>query len=153
MKITANIRFAEFEDVRQIIELCYLHAIYEKETYNLDGQLNRLALDLFTEAPKLYCLVVESNKELIGYATYMKQYTTWDAKEYVYMDCLFIKDFARGLGLGERLIRRIQQESKSIGCSLIQWQTPEFNTKAIKFYNRIGAHSKSKERFFLEVDK
>ncbi|MFT5917067.1 MAG: hypothetical protein ACI81T_003581, partial [Bacteroidia bacterium] len=49
------------------------------------------------------------------------------------------------------LIRRIQSEAKKLNCSLIQWQTPDFNTRAMKFYKRIGASSKSKERFFLEV--
>ena len=36
-------------------------------------------------------------------------------------------------------------------CSHIQWQTPEFNKRAIKFYDRIGAQSKSKMRYFLDV--
>lgn len=149
MKIQGAIRFAKPEDVPGIIELCHLHAHYEKATYASDGKATRLANDLFTEQPKLYGLVVEHEGQLIGYATYMKQYATWDAREYIYMDCLFIKEFARGLGLGEKLIKRIQQEGKALGCDLIQWQTPDFNTRAMKFYRRIGATSKTKERFFL----
>ena len=34
---------------------------------------------------------------------------------------------------------------------LIQWQTPDFKARAIKFYKRIGATSKLKERFFLFI--
>lgn len=81
----------------------------------------------------------------------MKQFSTWDAAFYVYMDCLYLLDEWRGFGMGESLIEKIKEESKKLDCSLIQWQTPNFNTRAIKFYNRIGAYSKTKERFFLNV--
>ncbi len=151
MKIKTHIRFAKLDDINEIIELCELHAIYEKAAYSKKGKTEQLALDLFSDYPKLYCLVVESNEQLIGYATYMKQYATWDACEYIYMDCLFIKEFARGLRIGEQLVKRTQIEGETLGCNLIQWQTPGFNKRAIKFYNRIGATSKSKERFFLKI--
>ncbi len=149
MKIQGNIRFARPEDVPGIIKLCHLHATYEKAVYTFNGQATRLVQDLFSEPPKVYCLVVEHDGQLIGYATYMKQYATWDAGEYIYLDCLFIREFARGLGLGEKLLRRIQGEGQALGCDLMQWQTPDFNTRAMKFYRRIGAKSKAKERFFL----
>ena len=67
------------------------------------------------------------------------------------MDCLFIKEFVRGYGLGEKLVNKIKQEGKKLRCDLIQWQTPDFNIRAMKFYRRIGAVSKSKERFFLPI--
>jgi GNAT superfamily N-acetyltransferase len=146
-----KIRFAKPTDINQIIDLCELHAIYEKSEYKKADKAEQLANDLFSDIPKLYCLVVEDENELIGYATYMKQYATWDAGEYIYMDCLFIKESARSLGIGEKLVRKIQKEGEALGCNLIQWQTPDFNVRAIKFYNRIGATSKSKERFFLNI--
>jgi len=149
MKINPIIRLANKTDIQQIIDLCEAHAIFEKSEYVKKGKAEHLAIDLFAKTPKLYCLVVESQDRLIGYATFMKQYATWNACEYIYMDCLFIDESARGLGIGEDLIKRIQQEGKMLGCKLIQWQTPNFNTRAIKFYKRIGATSKSKERFFL----
>ena len=149
MKIQARIRFADPKDIDAIIQLCQAHAHFEKAEYNPEGKAKLLAQGIFSEQPKLYCLVVESDGVLIGYATYMKQYATWDAEQYVYMDCLYLKEFARGLGIGEKLMRRIQSESQKLGCSHIQWQTPDFNVRAIKFYNRIGAHAKPKERFFL----
>ena len=58
---------------------------------------------------------------------------------------------ARGFGIGEKLVNRMKLETQKLGCDLIQWQTPDFNERAIKFYKRIGATSKSKERFYLNV--
>ena len=146
-----KIRFAKSEDINQIIDLCEAHAIYEQCEYSAEGKVEKLSNSLFSDMPKLFCLVVEKDNQLIGYATYMKQYSTWDASEYIYMDCLFMNENARGFGLGEKLIRKIQEEGEKLGCNLVQWQTPNFNVRAIKFYKRIGATSKEKERFFLEM--
>jgi len=151
MKRKTNIRFAKIDDIDQIIELCELHAAYEKEAYQKDDKAEKLTIDLFSKKPKLFCIVAETNNKLIGYTTYMLQYSTWEASEYIYMDCLFVKDSVRGLRIGEKLVRKIQKEGNKLNYNLIQWQTPTFNTRAMKFYRRIGAESKSKERFFLNM--
>ena len=146
-----NIRFAKKEDLNELVNLCEEHAQYEKVEYSSLNKKQLLEESIFSEIPSLFCLVVEVDKKLIGYATYMKQFSTWDAAYYIYMDCLFLKEGWRGFGLGEKLIEQIKIEGKGLECSLIQWQTPNFNTRAIKFYNRIGATSKTKERFFLTI--
>ncbi len=113
------IRFAKKEDITQIIDLCEAHAIYEKSNYSKKGKAEQLAKDLFSNSPKLYCLVVENDSNLIGYATYMKRYATWDCKEYIYLDCLFMNEKARGFGLGEVLVNTIKEEGQKLGCSVI----------------------------------
>lgn len=146
-----EIRFALPEDIDALIDLCEAHSIYEKAVYERQGKRENLLRDLFTESPKLYCLVAIIDKEIVGYATYMKQYSTWDASEYIYMDCIFLREYTRGMGLGAKLIEEIAKEGRKLGCNLIQWQTPDFNTGAIRFYKRIGAVAKPKERFFLTI--
>jgi len=146
-----KIRFAKSEDIDQIIDLCELHAIYEEAFYAKEGKARQLKEDLFDPDPKLFCLVVENEGKIIAYATYMKQYSTWDAGEYIYMDCIFVRDHARGNKIGENLMTHIKKEAALAECNLIQWHTPDFNTRAIKFYKRIGATSKTKERFFLSL--
>lgn len=146
-----TIRFVEEADIDQLIDLCEAHAHYEQARYTRTGKAVQLAADLFCETPKLYGLVVEQHGNLVGYATYMRQYATWDANDYVYLDCLFLDEAVRGLGIGTQLMERVREETQRLGCSLIQWQTPDFNTRAITFYNRLGATSKSKERFFWEM--
>jgi len=146
-----KIRFAKPNDINEIIELCELHAAYEKAAYSKLGKDEQLLQDLFSANPKLCCLVVEHEEQLIGYATYMKQYATWDAREYIYMDCIFVKELFRGNGIGEKLVHEIKEKGAELFCNLVQWQTPSFNTRAIQFYERIGATSKTKERFFLTI--
>ncbi|MEM9869326.1 MAG: GNAT family N-acetyltransferase [Bacteroidota bacterium] len=149
MRIQSTIRFALPKDIDQIVELCKRHADYERAEYDRKGKSKKLATALFSDSPPLYCLVVESDGQLLGYATYMVQYATWDAENYIYLDCIYLKEYARGLGIGKKLINRIKAEGKALKCGLMQWQTPDFNTRAITFYKRLGATSKTKERFFL----
>jgi GNAT superfamily N-acetyltransferase len=146
------IRFAEKSDLEALGKLCELHANFEKSKYYSAHKKQKLDAHLFSDEPSFYCLVVEQDKKLIGYASYMKQFSTWDADHYIYMDCLFMIKESRGFGIGEKLIHKIRIEAKKVDCSLIQWQTPHFNKRAMKFYERIGAYGKSKERYFLEVE-
>ena len=125
------IRFAQKKDLEEIIHLCELHATFEQAYYNQKQKKEQLKNHLFSDIPSLYCLVIEKGEELIGYATYMKQFSTWDASFYVYMDCLFLTEIARGYGIGEKLMERIKQETIKLNCTLIQWQTPKFNKRAM----------------------
>ena len=145
------IRFAEKADLPGVVRLCELHAEFEKSEYKKAGKEQALSRHLFSEHPALFCLVAEIDGELVGYATYMKQFSTWDACFYVYMDCLYLMEACRGYGIGKKLMERIQQESRVLNCDLIQWQTPDFNQRAMLFYDRLGAMRKSKERYFLEA--
>ncbi len=144
-----HIRPAQPDDMPAIIQLCREHAEFEQATYVDTGQADRLSGALFSQHPLLFCLVVDSSEGLVGYATYMRQYATWDAGHYMYMDCLFLRPSARNMGLGQQLMERITTEAWAQGCINVQWQTPNFNTRAIRFYERLGAIAKPKQRFFL----
>ncbi len=145
------IRFAKQKDIDQLIYLFKEHACFEKNEFKLENKKEKLKELLSSTSPVFYCLVVESNSKLIGYASYMKQFSTWDTSFYLYLDCLFLNKDSRGLGIGKKLMKRIKKESLLLGCNLIQWQTPFFNKNAIEFYNKIGAISKNKKRFFLAI--
>lgn len=61
----------------------------------------------------------------------------------------FLKENFRGHGIGEAMVNKMVDYAKVVNANHIEWQTPVFNTRAIKFYNRIGATSKEKIRFTL----
>jgi len=146
-----EIRFIREDEVDKMVQLCELHALFEKSSYTKEGKEEKLRHFLFNENPSLYCLVALWKNKIVGYATYMKQFSTWDAKYYFYMDCLYLMEESRSMGIGQKLVERIREEGVKTGIDLIQWQTPEFNVRAIKFYKRIGAEGKAKERFFLNT--
>ncbi len=146
-----DIRFAEKKDLPQIIELCIEHAKYERAEFEQKNKTELLSKFIFGQDSALQCLVVSQENSIIGYATFMKQFSTWDAGFYLYLDCLYLKANTRGLGLGTRLMEKVKEYAKDENCTIIQWQTPDFNRKAIDFYQKMGGISKTKERFCLDI--
>lgn len=144
------IREAVPADIDQIIELICEHMEYEGATIDkmMDGKA--LSFHLFS-AKTIICLVVEHESEIVGYATFMQQFSTWEAGFYLYLDCLYMKDTARGRGTGKQMMQVIIDIAKAMKCLEIQWQTPFFNKQAIGFYRHLGAISQNKERFFFHV--
>jgi GNAT superfamily N-acetyltransferase len=147
------IRKAKFEDIPELVTLCQEHAAFEQAEYSTSGKSDKLREHIFGDPQGCFCLVVEIDQALAGYATYSKEFSTWDAGFYIHMDCLFLRPAMRGRGIGRELMDRIVLEARELGCLQIQWQTPKFNTRAIEFYKRLGASGKEKMRFYLNVEK
>ena len=146
-----EIRFAKKKDLPQIIELCNEHAEFEQAQFEPKNKRDLLSQFIFGQNPSLKCLVVAKENSIVGYATFMKQFSTWDAAFYIYLDCLFLKLNTRGKGLGTRIMEKVKEYAQGENCNVIQWQTPIFNQKAIDFYQKIGGVSKTKERFHMKI--
>lgn len=145
------IRKVQQSDLSQVVDLCHAHALYEKAHYDKEGKVKRLREQLFASSPSFTCLIIEYKETLIGYASLTKQFSTWDADFYMYLDCLFIKENYRGLGLGKKMMEAVKEEALQSGCNSVQWQTPDFNHKAIHFYEKLGAIHQKKARFFWDL--
>jgi GNAT superfamily N-acetyltransferase len=137
--------------VNVLVDLCQKHAEYELAAFNPLRKEEGLKKALFSEHPKLFCLVVEVNETIVGYTTYTFDFSTWDAASFMYMDCLYLEEEARGFGIGEAIIEKLKQIAIAENCINIQWHTPKFNERAIQFYHRIGGTGKEKVRFFIDL--
>jgi GNAT superfamily N-acetyltransferase len=145
------IRDCQPKDINAVVDLCQKHADYERAIFDPIGKKDGLKNALFNEQPKLFCLVVEANETIVGYASYTFDFSTWDAATFMYLDCLYLEEEIRGFGIGEAIIGKLKQIASDKKCINIQWHTPKFNEKAIKFYHRIGGTGKDKVRFFLDL--
>ncbi|MEV3989187.1 GNAT family N-acetyltransferase [Streptomyces sp. NPDC049837] len=151
---SVTVRHARPADLPRVAELAAEHAAYEKATPPAPGLADRLAALLFaTHAPRLRCLVAErpGDGRLVGYATCAPELSTWDGREYLHLDCLFLEVGQRGLGAGPKLMDAVVAEARALGLPEVQWQTPAWNEGAIRFYDRLGAHAKEKVRYTLPV--
>ena len=146
-----SIRNCEIADLPKLVILCQKHAEFEKADFSPEGKKENLQKAIFSENPKLFCLVVAAKETIVGYVSYTFDFSTWDTATFMYMDCLFLEEEARSFGIGKVLIEKLKEIAAKNNCVNIQWQTPEFNTRAIKFYNRIGAKGKDKVRFTLAL--
>jgi len=144
------IRVVEKKDIARLVELCQEHAAYENSDFSPIGKVQSLTKHLFLLENNITCLVLEYEDKLLGYSTLIRQFSTWDAKYYYYMDCLFLKEKTRGKGFGKLMMEEVKKHAIKENCN-VQWQTPEFNKNAIEFYKNLGAESKTKERFFWNI--
>lgn len=147
------IRDCRIGDLAEVITLCAHHAAFEKATYSPEGKTEDLKKALFSDPPSLYCRVVEVDGKVSGYVTFTFNYSTWGGGHFLYMDCLFLEPELRSMGIGTEIIAGLKKVAKERHCVNIQWQTPAFNERAIRFYKRIGGVGKDKVRFFLDKEK
>ncbi|WP_324290804.1 GNAT family N-acetyltransferase [Streptomyces sp. H27-S2] len=63
------------------------------------------------------------------------------------MDCLYLAEGARGHGLGAALMDGVAGLAQELGLDEVQWQTPEWNEGAIRFYDSLGATGAPKRRY------
>ena len=142
-----EIREAASADLAIIIQMCIAHAAYEGAEINPNDLSNGDLGSLIFTRDEVICLVAQTERGLMGYATCIEQLATWTARPYLYMDCLFVKEEARGQGIGQAFMTSIQQIMKEKRLKEIQWQTPRSNHTAISFYSKLGAKELPKSRF------
>lgn len=139
------------EDLHEIVAMIHEHAAYEKEGSLPSDHAIRLAPRHFGSPPsRLRCFVGVSHAgALVGYSTVAAELSTWQADEFLSMDCLFIRDHARGHGLGQFFMTVIKEESsfRGISISIIHWQTPDWNRDAVRFCDRLRATRAVKQRY------
>ncbi len=150
--MTTVIRRVELKDLPALVGLCKEHAAYERSEFYENGQVERLSDAFFGPQPRLHGWVVESENQLIGFMTVTVDFATWTADYFLHMDCLYLKEECRRQGLGRQLIDELKKFGKGRNIHLIQWQTPTHNVDGIRFYQKMGAYSKDKKRYFLEVE-
>lgn len=145
-----TIRIAEPADLDQLCRLIAEHAAYERA--DAPAVLTeRLEVLLFGSAPRLYALLACDGTATVGYATWSFEVSTWQGTEYAHMDCLYVRDDWRGAGIGRRLFQEVAAAAASRGAGELQWQTPDWNERAVRFYRREGGLDKAKHRFTLSL--
>lgn len=145
------IRNCELKDLADLVTLCAKHAAYEKSEYCEAEKESKLRQALFSDNAPLHCWLVVVDNNIAGYATYTFDFSTWNAGYFLHLDCLYLEEHVRGAAIGKEIINNLICEAKKRDCVNIQWQTPVFNERAIRFYRRMGARSTAKQRFTLSL--
>lgn len=138
-------------DLPGLVSLCTEHAAFERASFADDGLDERLGSALFSPSARLHAWVAEADAAIVGYVTAVVEFSTWHARDFVHMDCLFLRETHRGLGLGSALLDVVTGFAREQGIHEVQWQTPDWNIDATRFYRRLGAQGRSKLRFTLEI--
>lgn len=144
-----SIRPATGADAEAMLPLIRSHAAYEHGRASVSAAALRSALD--SSPAVLAAWIAVQGSELIGYASATVDFSTWTGQPFLYLDCLFVQDRCRGLGVGARLLAVVRAHAAERDLAEIQWQTPDWNEDAIRFYHREGASFLPKARFSLSM--
>lgn len=147
-----SIRPIEPGDLDELVLLCAEHANFERSPFKQDGQAERLRQALFADPPRLFAWLLEIDGQAEGFASASLEYSTWQARDYLHLDCIYLSPAARGQGWGSKLLKAAATHAERMGCREMQWQTPPWNEKAIAFYEAKGARGLPKLRFSLPIE-
>ena len=138
-KTDFEIRQAKEEDVPEILELIKALAEFENLSEEVVATEDLLKITLFgINSPAEVQIAFDKNKTL-GFALYFRTFSTFLGRPGIYLEDLYVRESARGKGVGEALLRRLAQRTLEIGGGRLEWSVLNWNDPAIGFYQKMGA--------------
>jgi len=98
-----------------------------------------LLRDGFSALPRFKVVMAEWGGEVVGFAFYFYNYSTWQGRPGLYLEDLFVQPSHRGKGIGKALLVHLAQIAVRENCGRFVWQVLDWNTPSIEFYESLGA--------------
>ena len=133
------IRFARKEDMSSVLSLIQELADFEKEPDAVIITEEDLLKDGFGVDPKFHCLVAEKVGTIVGMALFYPRYSTWKGAT-LHLEDLIVTQSLRGKGYGKDLYTAFITFAAEKWVKRIEWVVLDWNTHAIDFYKKNGAH-------------
>ena len=133
------LRPAELRDVAPIVQLIRELAEFEQLTHLLQVTPEKLRPHLFGERPVAEAFVADSGGEVLAFALFFTNFSTFLAQPGLYLEDLFVKPERRGQGIGEALLVRLAKLALERNYGRFEWCVLDWNESAIRFYERMGA--------------
>ena len=138
------LRAAELRDVAPIVQLIRDLAEFEKLSHLVQVTPEKLRPQLFGERPAAEAMVAEAgdgkgNGEVIGFALFFTNFSTFLARPGLYLEDLYVRPRWRGAGIGKALLRHLAALAVQRDYGRFEWSVLDWNAHAIGFYQGMGA--------------
>jgi GNAT superfamily N-acetyltransferase len=133
------LRAAEPRDVTVIVGLIRELADFEKLTHLLRVTPETLHPHLFGDKPVVECVVGEVGGQVVAFALFFTNFSTFLAKPGLYLEDLYVKPERRGRGLGRALLEHLGALAVQRDYGRFEWSVLDWNEHAIRFYQGMGA--------------
>lgn len=139
MSSSHTLRAAEPRDLDAIVQLIRELAEFEHLSHLLEVTPSKLEPHLFGPEPAAECLVGEVGGEVVGFALYFRNFSTFLAKPGLYLEDLYVRPAHRRSGLGKAMLIHLAQLACERGYGRFDWTVLNWNDDAIRFYEKLGA--------------
>jgi GNAT superfamily N-acetyltransferase len=134
-----TIRDAQPGDEERILTLIRDLALYEKEPEQAVATPSDLTRALFSGSPTAECVLAERDGETLGFALFFTNFSTWTGRPGLYLEDLFVREAARGAGIGKALLLHLASIARERAYGRMEWSVLDWNQPAIDFYESLGA--------------
>jgi GNAT superfamily N-acetyltransferase len=134
----SHIRRVRESDVDTIAQLVHDLAAYEKAPAECRLTADKLRTALFCDAPAVFAHVAERGDEIVGFALWFLNFSTWRGVHGIYLEDLYVRPELRGSGLGKALLATLARECVDKGYQRLEWSVLDWNP-ATGFYKALGA--------------
>ena len=132
-----SVRPATPTDVDAILGWIKDLAAFEGQPDAVKTTQDDLLRDGFGEPPKFEVLIAELDEKPAGFALFFPTYSTWEGRSGIHLEDLFVAEWARGQGLGRKLVVALAAIAVARGCSRLELWVLHWNP-AREFYHRLG---------------
>ncbi|WP_337182113.1 GNAT family N-acetyltransferase [Shinella sp.] len=135
-----RIRPATVADAAVILRFIRELADYENALDEVAATEETVAASLFGEGSVSFAAICETEAgEPAGSAVWFRTYSTWQAKNGLYLEDLYVTPAHRGAGVGKMLLRHLARIAVEEDCARFEWSVLDWNEPAIRVYEAIGA--------------
>ena len=137
-----RIRPAVAADAAIILRFIRELADFENALHEVAATEESVAASLFGEGSVSRAAICETvDGDPAGSAVWFKTYSTWQSKNGLYLEDLYVTPAHRGAGVGKMLLRHLARIALAEGCGRFEWSVLDWNEPAIRVYDGIGAEA------------
>ncbi|MDH5491996.1 MAG: GNAT family N-acetyltransferase [Myxococcales bacterium] len=134
-----SIRPARPDDAPTLLRLIRELAAYEREPDAVQATEASLRAQLEAASPPFECRLGCVEGEPRAFALFFSTYSTWRGRVGIWLEDLYVQPEFRGQGLGLRLFSEVARLARERGAARLELCALDWNTPAIRFYERLGA--------------
>jgi len=138
-----SIRSATAADVPAVLGFIRELATYEHLEHEVVATEADVRTALFGARPYAEVALACLDGVPVGFALYFHNFSTFMGKPGIYLEDLYVRPEARGLGAGKRLLAWLARTALERGCARLDWAVLDWNEPSIGFYRSLGAIDQS----------
>ncbi|TSD86501.1 GNAT family N-acetyltransferase [Mycobacterium sp. KBS0706] len=125
-------------DVPMLLDMLRELAAFAGDLAAMTAQRADLDEALAEVPPRFRGLIAEDGSGVVGYVSYTIDYSIWTGGDFIRVDDVYVRERARGRGIGRQLMRALADIGVSQAMR-VRWEMASDNDGARRLYAGIGA--------------